>query len=332
MIVINAVSAVEGGALTVLSEFIESLSECAVCFCAVSPDELPDRENVEYIFVGHQKSISRLTWDCYRFNQALTSINIRPHVVYSLNNMAPILKNYKSVQQIVFFHQAIPFSNFSASLFSSSFSMIFFYKRVYPLLVRAYDRENVNYRVQARWIKDSLSTLCGISQSRITVERPRLGLSNVVPETPSWVHDVDFVYPASDFEYKNHLLLIAAAENLLRSEFPIRNRPVIALTLGEESWVFGLVKRKGVRDFFRFVGPQPRASVLGAFASGCGLVFPSVVETVGLPLLEASHFGAKILVSDLAFSRETLAGREEGCLFLNPEKPEEWALKLSEFS
>ena len=45
------------------------------------------------------------------------------------------------------------------------------------------------------------------------------------------------------------------------------------------------------------------------------LVFPSYVETFGLPLLEARKSGTYILASDCSFSREILEGYEKALFF-----------------
>ena len=328
MIVINGISATEGGALTVLNDFIEMFEGDAVCFCAIDPSFLPKKNNVRYLCVGPQRGFRRLMWDWFGLDWSLKRLNIRPKVCYSFNNMAPIIRDFHSHQHVVFFHQAIPLSDFKTSLVDKSLLRTLFYKKIYPLLVRGYDRPNVRYLVQAVWIKNALSCLCRIPLERISVERPCLNFSDVSLEKVSWFDEIDFIYPANDFEYKNHKLLIDTIDQIKDSQDAWDRRLVIGLTLTQDSWVFSAVKRKGLNEYFRFLGYQPRTDVLGAFAHGCGLVFPSLVETVGLPLLEAAHFGVPILASDLPFSRETL-GPGGKCVFIDPEKPEKWAIGLT---
>ena len=54
------------------------------------------------------------------------------------------------------------------------------------------------------------------------------------------------------------------------------------------------------------------------------LIFPSYIETVGLPLLEARELGSIILASDCPFSREVLDGYENAYYF-DPFNPQELA-------
>jgi glycosyltransferase involved in cell wall biosynthesis len=52
------------------------------------------------------------------------------------------------------------------------------------------------------------------------------------------------------------------------------------------------------------------------------LIFPSRVETWGLPISEFSQTGKPMLLADLPYAHETSAGSKQ-VAFFNPEKPEE---------
>jgi len=328
MIVINGVSAVSGGALTVLKAFIDSFDGEAICFCAVDPSMLPKKKYVKYICVGHQRGLSRLFWDLFKFNATLKRLNIDLSTCYSFNNMAPFFRSYSPVNQIVFYHQAIPLSEFKFSIFLPAGLRIFFYKHVYPFLVRAYDSGNVRYIVQAEWIKQALSSRCHIATSRISIEKPSFNWPVPVRVALDWYDRVDYIYPADDYQYKNHNLIIKVVEYISSSEGSELQNVTIGLTLDQNSWVFDVVNKKELARYFVFLGGQQRENILGAFAHGCGLVFPSLVETVGLPLLEALRYESTILVSDRPYSREVL-GKASNCIFIDPDDIEKWASALS---
>ena len=57
------------------------------------------------------------------------------------------------------------------------------------------------------------------------------------------------------------------------------------------------------------------------------LLFPSYIESYGLPLKEARSIGTLILASDTAFAREILDGYENA-YFFNPFNPEELAVLM----
>ena len=52
-----------------------------------------------------------------------------------------------------------------------------------------------------------------------------------------------------------------------------------------------------------FIGPVPRTQLFEQYASSV-LVFPSYIETIGLPLLEARSVGAPILAADCLYARD----------------------------
>ena len=65
-----------------------------------------------------------------------------------------------------------------------------------------------------------------------------------------------------------------------------------------------------------------------AMFDGCsGLLFPSRLETLGIPLLEAASAGLPIIVSDLPYAREAVGGYE-GAVFADCADAELWANEI----
>ena len=54
------------------------------------------------------------------------------------------------------------------------------------------------------------------------------------------------------------------------------------------------------------------------------LIFPSYIETIGLPLLESRNVGCPIIVSDCGYSREILS-EYENVTYFNPNSEHELA-------
>jgi glycosyltransferase involved in cell wall biosynthesis len=57
------------------------------------------------------------------------------------------------------------------------------------------------------------------------------------------------------------------------------------------------------------------------------LVFPSYIETLGLPLIEAATEGLPVIASDLDYSREVLRGYE-GVAFVPFDDVKQWAISF----
>ncbi|HCB7440020.1 TPA: glycosyltransferase, partial [Escherichia coli] len=54
------------------------------------------------------------------------------------------------------------------------------------------------------------------------------------------------------------------------------------------------------------------------------LLFPSRLETFGIPLIEAVKFNSNIIVSDLPYAHDVLDGYEN-VKYCNPDSPEDWS-------
>lgn len=73
------------------------------------------------------------------------------------------------------------------------------------------------------------------------------------------------------------------------------------------------------------VGKIPYERVLEYYKSSDLMIFPSKLETLGLPLMEAKHFNLNILAIDLPYSREVIGNYEKSC-YIKIEN--EWKIKM----
>jgi glycosyltransferase involved in cell wall biosynthesis len=71
------------------------------------------------------------------------------------------------------------------------------------------------------------------------------------------------------------------------------------------------------------LGIIPYEEVIALYSRVNALVFPSYIETFGLPLTEAAFFGLPIIAADLPYAKEVLDGYE-GVTFVNHQDAEAW--------
>lgn len=163
--------------------------------------------------------------------------------------------------------------------------------------------------VQTNWMREAVLEQVGIERDRITNVLPDLeDLSGYGSEEQE--SNGIFFYPTAASSYKNNDLVCEA------------NR---------------LLKKRGVHDVtveitadppagcpeIVALGRLPRAEVLTKLAQST-LIFPSLIETYGLPLAEARALGSLVLAADLPYAREVLDGYENG-YFFDPRSPKELA-------
>jgi glycosyltransferase involved in cell wall biosynthesis len=112
-----------------------------------------------------------------------------------------------------------------------------------------------------------------------------------------------FFYPADAVGHKNHVALLKAWRLLAQDG----EAPGLLLTL-EQVEFEELLRSTGIRredlSGVTALGRIPRADVLQRLAESSALIFPSMAETYGLPMLEASALGVPILAAERDFVRD----------------------------
>lgn len=77
-----------------------------------------------------------------------------------------------------------------------------------------------------------------------------------------------------------------------------------------------------------YLGRIPYERVLAMYKACDALVFPSYIETYGLPLIEAASLGIPIIAADLPYAREVLAGYD-GAMFVAYNDAYAWKKAIS---
>lgn len=137
-------------------------------------------------------------------------------------------------------------------------------------------------------------------------------------------HEFDFLYVASGEPHKNHEALISAW-GLLADE---NLYPTLCLTLDDYTASALLSKF----DFFEKlkihnVGVLSHDDVLLLYKKSGALIFPSKLESLGLPLIEARRIGLPILAPELDYVRDVLDPDE----VFDPDSPVSIARAVKRF-
>lgn len=132
---------------------------------------------------------------------------------------------------------------------------------------------------------------------------------NLIPKNIDSVKSINigikkFIYVASGDAHKNHLRLLKAWELLAKDGL----YPHLILTLDEKSDVrlLDVINELRLRLGILIVnlGALDHERVMVAYKSADVLIFPSFVESFGLPLIEASNASLPIIASELDFVRD----------------------------
>lgn len=319
-IIVFDVPAENGGALTILNQFHDdALKDTSNHYIFVtSVPNIPESKNVTNIrFPWIKKSwVHRLYFDSFLASKLVKEQNADE--VLSLQNI--IIKNV-AIPQTLYVHQPLPFVNKRFKI-TENFK---FWLYQNPLKQKIFQsiKSADKVIVQTEWFKREVVNRTKVRENKVIVQPPRIKIEVSKPYIKTNASLSLFFYPASGVSYKNHEVVVNAVKTLKTKG--IDNFKVVFTLDGNES--------KKISELYAdvskhelpisFEGSLTYDEVLNYYSKSI-LLFPSYIETFGLPLLEAREHGGPIIASDLPFSREILDGYDSSFL-INPETPKEWA-------
>ena len=338
IIFVNATATTEGGALTILRQFLEGIITYSnkniyyYIFCSL--DELGSYESKNIKIVNNikgKKWLDRIRWDLYGLKNWSKKKNIRADLIVSLQNIG--VRYYKDIRQLIYLGQPTPFAkNFNWKLFDKNERPLWFYKNIYKKIIKYSLKDNSYIVVQTEWMKNAAMKQFNWDPSKITVIKPDLVKISIEEISNLEFKDNKFhiFYPASNIIYKNHELIIKALKYIKDAKKDIYNNLMIHFTLNDNidsnknSVLINCMKNLKVNDHVKLEGKLSYERVLSFYKSCDLMLFPSYIETFGLPLIEAASFGLPILAADMNYAREVM-GDYEGVKFLNYKDAKLWA-------
>lgn len=309
-ILVYDVAAENGGAVTVLQSFYEE-------FCN-------DRNN-EYIFVlsvcelAEQPHIRVLNYPWIKksplhrlyFDHFTAPGLVRQYHADRVLSLQNIELPHAGVPQTVYEHNALPFSEYRFRL--SEAPDLWIYQQILGRMMKRSIRRAEKVMVQTNWMKAVIASQCNIPADRVEVRFPAVEMLKTAPYRLNKKKPV-FFYPANASAYKNHLTFLNACRLLQERGFD-RYEVIWTVTGKENDKIHAIQKEAREKELpIQFCGPLSRRELFDLYA-GSVLVFPSYIETVGLPLLEARSVGAWILAADCLYARDIIGDYERAEFF-----------------
>ncbi len=301
-IVVSAVNFTEGGPLTVLRE-------CLASAVAVLPAEweivalvhradLVNEPRVRMVSIPSSKKswFHRLYWEWFGFRRI--SRELKPTLWLSLHDITP---RVLASRQAVYCHNPSPFYRISLceALLEPTFLM---FNQFYVFLYRIFIRRNYYVIVQQDWLRNEFIRRMG--QVPVVVAHASMRTDELASIQTSGSTFV-FIYPALPRVFKNIETLCKATQILVSrgiSGFEVR----LTLDGTENRYARWLRKRFGGVAEVRFVGRQNKDEMAVHYGESSAVVFPSKLETWGLPITEAKAQRLPLLVAHLPYARETV--------------------------
>lgn len=165
-------------------------------------------------------------------------------------------------------------------------------------------------RVQAisQWTANQVYHHFGFPAERVFVSRPLVHNRWAgVQEEPSGIPQPYFIYPANFWPHKNHETLLVAYR-IYRENCGVSERPWSLILTGFPNDRLRYLQHITAvlrLDDVHFVGHVSEGRFIGLLRRAGAMIFPSLYEGLGLPLLEAMSNGCPVLTGDHAAIPET---------------------------
>jgi glycosyltransferase involved in cell wall biosynthesis len=131
------------------------------------------------------------------------------------------------------------------------------------------------------------------------------------------------IYPANFWKHKNHEMLLTAYGMARSSGLADDVRLVCTGAPGlRQQWLKQAAENMGLGEHVLFPGYLANAELLSLVTNSSGVIYPSLYEGFGLPVIEAMATGVPVACSDLT-SLPEVAG--DAAILFNPRIPDEIA-------
>lgn len=324
-IVVSAVNFNEGGPLSVLND------------CLASLNKISNEQNIEVTVLVHKVILVKdyaESFNVVEFPQIKTSWIRRVYFEYyqckklekifkpdlwiALHDITPNV----TCKQVVYCHNPAPFYNMTGNeLFTDPtfFMFCLFYKFLYRINIK----KNEYVIVQQQWLREEFERNYKVKTIvAYPVNDAKVVLKERVCQPEKTKEKFLFFFPAFPRVAKNFQALLEAASLLSkkRTDFDI----ILSITGNENKYATALFNKYQHIKEIRFEGKKTREEIFGLYNIIDCMVFPSKLETWGLPISEFKSLNKPMILADLKYAHEAAAN----CHFLkffNPNDPIELA-------
>lgn len=322
------VAAEDGGGLFVLKKFYEDViklqSHDIEWTFLVSTNEIQPQKNIEIIRNNQIKKsyVYRIQFELFELPGIIK--RIQPDLIISLQN-API--GHCKVRQFVYLHQSLQYCPKKFSFLRAEERKTAFRQHIICNLYKIALPKSDHIFVQTEWIKKATMHWIHCSEEKITIVPVAIDTSMLPTEKYCGQNARIFFYPARAEMYKNHKVVIDACRILIQSGCT-NFKVLFTVTENDGAYAAQLVeKSKGLP--IDYIGAVDYKDIWKYYGQSI-LLYPSYLETCGLPMLEARNAGSRILASDMPFSHEALDGYPNAAFF-KYDDPIELANKMRAF-
>ncbi|KTC92043.1 glycosyltransferase [Legionella cincinnatiensis] len=322
--VVNATALNSGGALSILRQFLSHVRNDEIYYFFIHPslNLTVENENVYLIKKETNTIAKRLFWDSWGLKRWLRTQGIDVKSIVSLQNTS--LAYQKDIPKIIYLHQGLPLHTQKWSFLKRRERRLALYKYIYPLFIFLHVDKKTKFVVQTQWMKHALCARFKQKEENVYVIKPDILRKDINKITPlALPYQYTLFYPATSAPFKNHEEIIYALNEFKKKNAAISIGLYLTITAEEDKKLTELIHGLNLQENVHFLGPLSYEQVLIYYKSCTTVVFPSYIESFGLPLVEAAMFGKPLVAIDEDYAKEVISCYP-GALFAPRNAPEKW--------
>lgn len=324
ILVLSGINLHEGGPLSIYYDCLDVLLDTDVnkkyrIIAFVHKKSLFEKykENIFLIELPDSRDsyLKRLKYEYSYFYKFSQKHNI--DIWISLHDITPRVKARKIY---TYCHNPAPFmkkdlSKIKYSAINVAFS--FFYKFLYRINVKSVTA----MIVQHDWMRREFQRMYPVKS--VIVARPYMEIDFNFKEETNITGKTIFIFASFPRYFKNFEVICEACKKIQSDEYEVW----VTLDGSENSYAKDLYNKYSDIATLMWLGIQPREKIFDMYNQADCLIFPSILESWGLPISEFKLTGKGMLLADLPYAHETL-GTYGKAAFFNPYDPEELAMLM----
>lgn len=320
---------VEGGIFTILHNVLQELSEYnknkEIQVIALVHDASKfNFPNIQLIEIPHSKKswLYRLYYEYFYFKKL--SKKLQPDVWFSLHDTTPRVITKK---QFVYCHHPTTFFKPTWKDWKFNYKIGVF-SLLYDSLFKLNITKNHTVFVQQHWIKDVFEKRFKISNVKVAIPEYVEEISNEKYNFET--NKIHFFYPSFPRSFKNHEIILEAIKLLPKNISDKTQFHFTTIKNSKEKYAEFLIQEYGFLKNVHFYGKVKRNQLLSMYNEMDCLLFPSKVETWGLPISEAKAYKKPMFLANLPYAKEA-CGNYEKVSFFDENNASELAKLITEF-
>lgn len=324
-IVLSGINLFEGGALSVYKDCLDSMMNLKlyekysiVAFVHNKDDFIKYRLKVEIIELPNSRRhyLWRLYYEYVYF--FFYSLNRKVDYWISLHDITP---NVLAKKRFVYCHNPSPFLE-KPELIKDISKNLYYMSKYYKYLYSINIRKNNAVIVQQVWLRNELVKMFRLENVIVSLPEISKNVSGN-PENREKSNDkFIFVYASYPRAFKNFEIICEAVKLIAKknNDFEV----VLTINGSENAYSKMLYEKYKDIETINWVGLMTREKVFEIYHQSDCMIFPSKLETWGLPISEYKETGKPLLVADFPYAHETVGDYDKVCFF-NAYSPEQLA-------